>query len=80
MLAIALARGEAILKLDADTLVQPELLLRQPLGAREFLRGCSHRTTDENALEYDVRRWKVPPTAVLFPLLASDLPYTSHCL
>ncbi|KAL1519493.1 hypothetical protein AB1Y20_023011 [Prymnesium parvum] len=48
-LAIQLARSDVILKLDSDTAVLPDLIERQPLGAREFYRGCSHRSTDENA-------------------------------
>ena len=48
-LAISLASRDVVLKLDSDTSVQPELLERQPLGAGEFWRGCSHRTSDENA-------------------------------
>lgn len=48
-LAIQLARGELLLKLDADTAVQPEFLLHHRLTRREFGRGCRHHTTDENA-------------------------------
>jgi hypothetical protein len=48
-LAIQLARGEIILKLDSDTYVQPEFLARQIVRPHEFRRGCSHLSTDVNA-------------------------------
>ena len=48
-LAAQFARGEYLLKVDSDTLLQPDVLARQPLGAAQFGRGCRDRARDENA-------------------------------